>query len=137
MNCARLQSAGFAHSNKRGENMNWYLEVLRKYAVFSGRARRMEYWMFLLINLVIALVLAIIDGLIGSQGALEVLYSLAVLIPSLAVAVRRLHDTNRSGWWIFISLIPLIGLIIFIVFAVQDSTPGANRYGPNPKEAVT
>ncbi len=117
--------------------MNWYLEVLRKYAVFSGRARRMEYWMFLLINVIIAVAFAIIDSLLGIQGVLGGLYSLAVLIPSIAVAVRRLHDTNRSGWWILINFIPLIGLIIFIVFAVQDSTPGANRYGPNPKEAVS
>ena len=92
--------------------------------------------MFLLINLMVALVLGAIDGLIGSQGVLEVLYSLAVLIPSLAVAVPRLHDTNRSGWWMFINLVPVIGFIIFIVFAVQDSQPGPNRYGPNPKEAV-
>ncbi len=116
--------------------MKWYLAVLRKYAVFSGRARRTEYWMFVLINLIVALVLGAIDGLLGSQGLLGGLYSLAVLIPSLAVAVRRLHDTNRSGWWILINLIPLIGWIIFIIFAVQDSQPGANQHGPNPKEAV-
>jgi uncharacterized membrane protein YhaH (DUF805 family) len=117
--------------------MNWYLEVLRKYAVFSGRARRMEYWMFVLINAIVGLVLAAIEGLLGiSYNVLGVLYSLAVLIPSLAVAIRRLHDTNRSGWWILINLIPVIGWIIFIVFAVQDSQPGPNQYGPNPKEAV-
>jgi len=119
------------------ENMHWYLEVLRKYAVFSGRARRMEYWMFVLINFIIALVLAGIEYLLGiSNNVLSILYDLAVLIPSLAVAVRRLHDTNRSGWWILINLIPIIGWIIFIVFAVQDSQPGINQYGPNPKEAA-
>ena len=115
--------------------MHWYLDVLRKYAVFSGRARRMEYWMFVLINLIIALVLGAIEGLLGIQAVLGGLYSLAVLLPSLAVAVRRLHDTTRSGWWILINLIPLIGWIIFIIFAVQDSQPGPNQYGPNPKEA--
>jgi uncharacterized membrane protein YhaH (DUF805 family) len=122
--------------SNRGGEMRWYLDVLRKYAVFSGRARRMEYWMFVLFNLIIALVLGAIDGLLGIQGVLGGLYSLAVLIPSLAVAVRRLHDTNRSGWWILINLIPVIGWIIFIIFAVQDSQPGPNQYGPNPKEAV-
>jgi uncharacterized membrane protein YhaH (DUF805 family) len=117
--------------------MHWYLEVLKKYAVFSGRARRMEYWMFLLINFIVEIVLVAIEGLLGSSYfVLYSLYCLAVLIPSIAVAVRRLHDTNRSGWWLLINLIPLIGWIIFIVFAVQDSQPGTNQYGPNPKEVV-
>jgi uncharacterized membrane protein YhaH (DUF805 family) len=116
--------------------MNWYLEVLRKYAVFSGRARRTEFWMFFLINIIIQVVLAFIDWLLGSPGVLYGLYGLAVLIPYLAVAVRRLHDTNRSGWWVLIVLIPVIGSIIFIIFAVQDSQPGSNQYGPNPKGDV-
>ncbi|MBV9455213.1 MAG: DUF805 domain-containing protein [Rubrobacter sp.] len=119
--------------------MNWYLEVLNKYAVFSGRARREEYWMFLLINFVISIVLIFIDLLIGTfspqtgVGLLEGLYSLAVLIPSIAVTVRRLHDTGRTGWWIFISLIPFIGWIVLLIFMVLDSEPGTNEYGPNPK----
>jgi uncharacterized membrane protein YhaH (DUF805 family) len=116
--------------------MNWYLEALKKYAVFSGRARRTAYWMFVLFNVIIAVVLAIIDGLVGSPGILGLLYGLAVLIPGLAVSVRRLHDTNRSGWWLLICLIPLVGAIILLVFMVQDSQPGENRYGPNPKAAV-
>ncbi|MBV9455622.1 MAG: DUF805 domain-containing protein [Rubrobacter sp.] len=120
--------------------MSWYLEVLKNYAVFSGRARRKEYWMFLLINLVIVLVLNFIDYLTGTfspragVGLLGGLYSLAVLIPSIAVAVRRLHDTGRTGWWILIGLIPVIGSIIFLIFMVLDSEPGTNEYGPNPKE---
>lgn len=95
--------------------------------------------MFFLINLVIAVVLAIIDGLIGTfspqagVGLLEGLYSLAVLIPSLAVTVRRLHDTGRTGWWILIALIPFIGGIVLLIFMVFDSELGANEYGPNPK----
>ncbi len=113
--------------------MNWYLEVLKKYAVFSGRAQRKEYWMFLLFNLIITFVLYLIEGLVGGPGIVGGLYSLAVLIPGIAVGVRRLHDTNRSGWWLLISLIPLIGTIVLIVFLVQDSQPGENRYGPNPK----
>ena len=113
--------------------MNWYLGVLKKYAVFSGRARRKEYWLFLLINLLVALGIAIVESLIGTGGLLGSLYALGVFIPSLAVAVRRLHDTNRSGWWLLIGLIPLIGLIVLIVFFVQDSDAGDNAYGPNPK----
>ncbi len=113
--------------------MNWYLKVLKKYAVFSGRARRTEYWMFLLFNFIIAFVLGFVEGLAGGPGIVGMLYGLAVLIPGIAVAVRRLHDTDRSGWWLFINLIPLIGAIVILVFMVQDSTPGENQYGPNPK----
>ena len=118
--------------------MNWYLEVLKKYAVFDGRARRKEYWMFFLINVVISVVLGAIDVLLGTfsqtgVGVLQSLYSLAVLIPSIAVTVRRLHDTGRTGWWILIGLIPFIGGIILLIFMVLDSEPGTNQYGPNPK----
>ena len=115
--------------------MNWYLAVLKKYAVFNGRAQRKEYWLFFLFNIIIAFVLGFIDGLIGSQGVLGLLYSLAVLIPSIAVSIRRLHDTERSGWWLLIGLIPLIGAIVLLVFMVQDSKPGQNQYGANPKES--
>ena len=117
--------------------MNWYLDVLKKYAVFQGRARRKEYWMFFLFNIIIGAVLGLIDGLVGGPGILANLYSLAVLIPGLAVTFRRLHDTNRSGWWVLISLIPLIGFIVLIVFMAQDSQPGDNQYGPNPKNIST
>jgi uncharacterized membrane protein YhaH (DUF805 family) len=122
--------------------VSWYLEVLKKYAVFSGRARRAEYWYFVLFNIIVAIVLSLIDTLLGTfdfvqgVGLLSGLYSLAVLIPTLAVTVRRLHDVDRSGWWIFINLIPLIGTIVLLVFALTDGTPGSNRYGPNPKEST-
>ena len=122
--------------------MSWYLEVLKKYAVFSGRARRAEYWYFVLFNIIVAVVLSLIDTLLGTfnimqgDGLLSGLYALAVLIPTLAVTVRRLHDIDRTGWWIFINLIPLIGFIVLLVFAVTDGTPGSNRYGPNPKGAT-
>jgi len=122
--------------------VSWYLEVLKKYAVFSGRARRAEYWYFVLFNIIVAIVLSLIDTLLGTfdilrgVGLLSSLYGLAVLIPTLAVTVRRLHDIDRSGWWIFINLIPLIGFIVLLVFAVTDGTPGSNRYGPNPKEST-
>jgi uncharacterized membrane protein YhaH (DUF805 family) len=119
--------------------MNWYLEALRKYAEFNGRASRQEYWFFLLFNILISALLATVDFFTGTLnvqsgvGLLSGLYSLAVLIPGIAVTIRRLHDTGRSGWWMFISLIPIIGGIVMLIFMVQDSTPGDNEYGPNPK----
>lgn len=115
--------------------MNWYLDVLKQYAVFNGRARRAEYWYFVLFNLIISIVLGIVDGMMGSSGVgvLGGLYTLAVLIPSLAVSVRRLHDTNRSGWWLLLLLIPLIGALVILLFTVQDGTPGENNYGADPK----
>lgn len=116
--------------------MYWYLEVLRKYAVFTGRAQRKEYWMFVLFNFIIVWVLWILEGLAGGPGVLPNLYNLAVLLPSLAVTVRRLHDIDRTGWWILIVLIPIIGFIVLLVFMVQDSQEGENEYGPNPKVAT-
>lgn len=122
--------------------MNWYFGVLKKYAVFSGRARRKEYWYFFLFNIVISIVLAIIDSITGSfspetgMGVFGGIYALAVLIPGIAVSVRRLHDTDRSGWWLLIGLIPLIGAIVLLVFMVQDSKPSQNQFGSNPKETI-
>ncbi|HEY0721891.1 MAG TPA: DUF805 domain-containing protein [Gammaproteobacteria bacterium] len=116
--------------------MNWYMEVLKKYANFSGRSRRTEYWMFTLFNIIISVVLSIVDGVVGTLGILSMLYFLAILIPSLAVSIRRLHDTNRSGWWLLVGLIPFIGAIVLLVFMVQDSQPSTNQFGDNPK-AVT
>ena len=122
--------------------MNWFITALKKYATFSGRSQRSEYWYFLLFYLIIYLVLAVVDGITGSFsaksgiGLLTGIFSLAMLLPGLSVAVRRLHDTGRSGWWIFIGLIPLIGGIVLIVFLVQDSEAGANRFGGNPKTAT-
>lgn len=116
--------------------MYWYLEVLKKYAVFSGRARRKEYWLFFLFNIIITFVLGFIEGLAGSAGVLASIYGLAVMIPGIAVSVRRLHDTSRSGWWLLIGLIPLLGAIVLLVFMVQDSQPDENQYGANPKAAT-
>ena len=119
--------------------MDYYTSVLKKYAVLSGRARRKEYWMFTLINIIVSIILGVIDGAmdtnvaVGSLGLLGTIYSLAVLVPSIAVLVRRLHDTDRSGWWALLCLIPIVGWIILLVFAVLDSTPGTNRFGENPK----
>lgn len=118
--------------------MNWYLKVLQNYATFSGRAQRTEYWMFTLFNVLIGFVLGFVDGALGTTtemgtGILGGIYSLAVLIPGIAVAVRRLHDTGRSGLWLLIALVPCIGAIILLVYMVQDSDAGSNEYGPNPK----
>lgn len=111
--------------------MEYFLGAYKKYADFTGRARRKEFWMFVLFYFIVAIVLGIIDSIIGFQ-LLGMLFSLGSLIPSLAIGARRLHDTGRSGWWQLLYLIPLIGLIIMIVFLVQDSHPD-NEYGPNPK----
>ena len=119
--------------------MNWYLGVLKKYATFEGRARRREYWFFVLFYVLVLLLLSAVDGLTGTYnvdagiGLLGGLYILATIIPSLAVMVRRLHDTDRSGWWVLIGLIPLLGDLVLLVFMCLDSQPGANRFGPNPK----
>ena len=114
--------------------MKWYLQVLKNYAKFTGRARRKEYWMFLLFSIIISVVLTVIDGVVGTGGILGLVYSLAVLIPSIAVAVRRMHDIDKSGWWLLIAFVPLIGIIVVIVFACMAGTPGDNRFGPPPAE---
>jgi uncharacterized membrane protein YhaH (DUF805 family) len=114
--------------------MNYYMEVLKKYATFGGRARRAEYWMFTLINVIIAVVVAFVSAKIG-MAWLYMVYAIGVLLPSLAVGIRRLHDTGRSGWYLFIALIPLIGAIVLLVWMIQDSQPGDNQYGSNPKAA--
>ncbi|WP_371501935.1 DUF805 domain-containing protein [Kitasatospora sp. NBC_00374] len=115
--------------------MDWYLAVLKNYVGFSGRARRKEFWMFALVNAVIAIVLAIVDGVAGTSGLLGGVYALAVLLPAIAVGIRRLHDTGRSGWWLLIALIPLVGPIILLVFNASEGQPADNQYGPNPKLA--
>ncbi|RDG35052.1 DUF805 domain-containing protein [Streptomyces corynorhini] len=117
--------------------MNWYVDVLKNYAVFSGRARRKEYWMFFLANFVISIALSVIGNVIGAENLISGIYALALLIPSLAVAVRRLHDTGRSGWWLLIALVPLVGFIVLIVFLAIEGEQGPNAHGPNPKHAQT
>ena len=127
--------------------MSWYLAVLKKYAVFDGRARRKEYWYFFLFNLLIAIGLGIIGVILGAAiGGTDsdsfpiivitplALYGLAIIIPSIAVSVRRLHDIGMSGWWYLLSLVPAGSLVLFI-FALFDSKPGPNQYGPDPKAA--
>jgi uncharacterized membrane protein YhaH (DUF805 family) len=118
--------------------MNWYAEPWKKFAEFNGRSRRTEYWMFFLGNLLIGIVLGIVDSAAGLRvnnvGILGTVFSLAALIPGIAVAIRRLHDTSRSGLWLLIAFVPCIGVFILLFFFVQDSAPGSNEFGPNPKE---
>lgn len=120
--------------------MNWYLHVLKNYAVFKGRARRKEYWFFILISFIVAFVLSFADQALNTPGASEgsgllgAIYSLAVLFPTIPVGVRRLHDTGRTGWWMLIVLLPIIGALVLLYFFVLDSQPGSNEYGDNPKE---
>ena len=106
--------------------MNWYIKVLQSYAVFSGRARRKEYWMFFLFNIIIGFVLGLIEAMLGGPGIIGNLFTLAVLIPAIAVGVRRMHDTDHSGWFL---LIPLYNLIL----AVREGDTGDNRFGSDPK----
>ncbi len=112
--------------------MNWYIDVLKKYTVFEGRARRKEYWMFILFNIIVSILVAVIGGILGTT-LLSVIYALAVILPSIGVAIRRLHDTGRSGWWLLVGFIPLIGFIVLIVFMVLDSDMNDNQFGSNPK----
>ena len=119
--------------------MDWYLEALKKYAVFEGRSRRKEYWFFGLFNAIFSVVFVVADVLFGTSGGLSGpglltgLYTLGVFLPALAVLVRRLHDTNRSGWWVLISFLPLIGVLVLLVFSLQEGEAGENQYGASPK----
>ena len=120
--------------------MNYFIDCLtKKYACFSGRARRQEYWLFFLFNLIASIIINVIGGVLAGATGVEAfaylgaIYSLAFLIPGFAVFCRRMHDTGRSGWWWLIGLIPFVGVIVLLVFCCLDSQPGENQYGPNPK----
>jgi uncharacterized membrane protein YhaH (DUF805 family) len=120
--------------------MDWMLMPLRRYAEFSGRSQRKEYWMFFLFQIIVVVVLGIIEGVLGlsgmvagAYGPLTLLFWLAVLVPGIAVGIRRLHDTDRSGWWLLLAFVPLVGAIVLLVFFVSDGTHGPNRFGPDPK----
>ncbi|BAS68205.1 DUF805 domain-containing protein [Bathymodiolus septemdierum thioautotrophic gill symbiont] len=114
--------------------MNWYLEVLKKYTVFNGRATRSEYWYFTLFNIIATIICSILDAVIGSGlGIIGLIYALAVLLPYIGVMIRRLHDINRSGWWQLIAIVPILGWILIIIWTTKDSDEEANQYGENPK----
>lgn len=120
--------------------MKWYLRVLKQYADFKGRARRKEYWMFVLFNLIFASIAVVLDNILGlavedaGYGPIYGLYMLAVLVPGIAVTVRRLHDINKSGWMILIGFIPFIGFIWLLVLMVTNGQQEANKWGENPKK---
>jgi uncharacterized membrane protein YhaH (DUF805 family) len=121
--------------------MNWYIKALKQYASFGGRAQRMEYWCFVLINILIGFVLVYADAFMGTLdtevgiGLLSGLQQLLILLPTIAVTVRRLHDIGKSAWWLFLIIVPFIGPIILLVFTFLDSQSDENEYGPNPKAA--
>ena len=123
--------------------MEWYLKVVRdNYANFDGRARRQEYWMFYLFNMIFTFLLYIpliagaameSEALMMAGGLLLMLYILAIIIPSIAVSVRRLHDQDKSGSWYFVAFIPFIGGIWLLILMATEGTHGPNQYGPDPK----
>jgi len=121
-----------------GGFMNWYLKAFKNYAVFNGRARRKEYWYFVLFNIIFSILLTAVDSFAGTldangSGLLSSIYALVVFLPSIAVAVRRLHDVDKSAWWMLIGIVPVIGVIILFIFMVKEGDPYENRYGINPK----
>jgi uncharacterized membrane protein YhaH (DUF805 family) len=123
--------------------VNYYLDVWRGYADFSGRARRKEYWFFSLFHSLTVISGAFLADALSKEnrtigtifGSIVVLYFLASIVPTLAVTVRRLHDVDKSGWWYFISFIPFVGPIWLLILTCTDGTPGPNQYGPDPKSA--
>ena len=112
--------------------MQWYIQSIQKYADFKGRASRKEYWMTVFVQILITYGLLFIELVWDGEGILTLIYVYATLLPMIALSVRRLHDTGRSAGWAFITFIPFVGAIIFIVFMCLDSTSD-NQYGPNPK----
>ena len=116
--------------------MEWYLAVLRRYTEFDGRSHRTEFWWFTLWSVVVSLALTVVELALGIGndwgGPLSGVYALLVLVPTLAVGARRLHDTGRSGWWQLLVLVPLVGIIILIVWWAQPGGAAPNRWGPNP-----
>lgn len=119
--------------------MSWFIVALKKYADFSGRSQRAEYWYYALFYLLIFSILTIIDIIMGTyndeykMGLFGGIFVLATFTPTIAVSARRLHDIGRTAWWLLIGIVPMIGYIVLVIFALQDSQSGTNSYGPNPK----
>jgi len=123
--------------------MRWFLRALKKYADFEGRARRREYWFFSLFSMIGLWLSFLVDLAFGMGyegtwfgGPTSILYQMALFVPSVAVSIRRLHDTGRNGWWLAVVAVPVVGAVALLVFCASDGRPGANQYGPNPKESV-
>lgn len=113
--------------------MNWYLEVLKKYAVIEGRARRKEYWMFILFNVILTILASFISIEFRGFYIILIIYLVAIIIPTISVIVRRMHDIGKSGFWIFIRLVPIIGGIWMLILLCTEGQMGENQYGKNPK----
>lgn len=111
--------------------MEYFNDALKKYATFEGRATRTQYWMYILFYTIFSIVLNIVDYVLGTFF-LVTIFGLGLLIPSISICARRLHDTGRSGWWQLILFIPLLGVIVLLIFMVLDSDE-ENEYGPDPK----
>jgi len=114
--------------------MDYFLQALRNFGDFKGRARRSEYWYFVLFQFLFLIVALVLDNLLWEMPILYMLVAFGSIVPALSAVVRRLHDTGRSGWYYFISFIPLVGFILLLVWLTQDSKPGPNEWGPNPKD---
>jgi len=117
--------------------MEFFIGAYKQYADFQGRANRQKYWMFYLFYIIFYIALSVVDSFIGTGGLLGGLFALGSFVPSIAIAARRLHDTNRSGWWQLIILIPLVGLIVLIVFLAQKGTSDENKFGQDPLGEMT
>lgn len=113
--------------------MHWYISVLKNFGNFNGRARRKEYWMFVLFNFLITLAISLMELALPSMVYLRVIYGLAVIIPGLSLSIRRLHDIGKSGWYNLVAFIPLIGAIWLLILTCTEGDSGSNQYGPNPK----
>lgn len=141
--------AKFRKAIRVGKNnytlMNWFIKVLKQYADFKGRARRKEYWMYVLFLTIAYIIAAILDNVLGlsikmagqsmGYGYIYLLVALATIVPSIAVSVRRLQDINKSGWFVLIAFIPIIGVLILLYWSLLEGTKGENQYGPDPKAA--
>ncbi|HEY4310048.1 MAG TPA: DUF805 domain-containing protein [Pirellulales bacterium] len=130
---APAQGSAPAPGNQpEGFGFQWYLVVWKKFADPSGRARRMEYWTFLLFHYIVIILLMIAGRMANGSSMIVNLYALAAIVPTVMVRIRRLHDIGKSGWWLLISIVPIVGWIIMLIFLTRASEPGTNKYGPNP-----
>jgi len=113
--------------------MQWFILAMKNFRNFSGRARRKEYWMFFLFYMILAMVFSLVDIVLGLPAIFLNIFIIVMLVPTIAICVRRLHDTGRSGWWYLINFVPVIGFIVWLVFTVQAGEAEDNRFGPDPK----
>jgi uncharacterized membrane protein YhaH (DUF805 family) len=118
--------------------IDYYIDAFRKYATFSGRATRAEYWWFYLVTIAVSILIGILESILNIPfGLISIIYSLASLIPNIAIQVRRLHDVDKSAWYMLLNFVIIIGWIWLLILNILDSTPGDNKYGPNPKKIVS